>query len=178
MHVILPCPKHHSTNFTKYNKQFNDIKCTNFLHAHVALIKYLGKMSQLDHVWSTFIIIINILHVSLELLSTPSLVGYCHFKKPSDVITDITTTVLSFKNGGEKSSCKDNKYQHLYFDIFIISWLQLNVFNLNMSPLSLQNMNLYKCFSEIHYIFVKLYTVTLLIDSCCQLMAHHVLIKC
>ena len=57
------------------------------------------KTSHFDHVYSIFIIL-NILHVSLTLLSTLSLWGNCPYKKTSDVFSDITTTILSFLNGG------------------------------------------------------------------------------
>ena len=144
MHVILSCPNLLSANFTECNKQINDIKCTNVLHVLFALIKYLNKTSQSDHLWSDFRIIIHILHVSLELLSTLSLGGYCHFMEPLDVISDITTTALSCTNGVQNSSCGESRYQYLYFDIFIILWWQLKVVKHNMSTLSWQNMNLYK----------------------------------
>ena len=50
--------------------------------------------------YSIFTIILNILHVCLKLLSTVSLWGHCPFENPSDVISDVTTTTLSFLSGG------------------------------------------------------------------------------
>lgn len=55
--------------------------------------------SHFDHVYTIFIILFNILHVSLKVLATLSFWANCLFRKPTDVFSDITTTMLSFFNG-------------------------------------------------------------------------------
>lgn len=136
VYVILACPTHCSANFGECNKWWNDTRSEYFLYVFIVLNKFFDKTSNFDHVCFIFIIILNILHVSLKLLSTLSLRGNCRFKKPSDVISDISTTVLSFLYEDRNNCQLYSNYLHLYFIIFLILCLYLDVVKLNMSTLS------------------------------------------
>lgn len=90
-------------NLRWVSKWLNNTNLKYFLYVLIVLNLVFGKTSHFARLDYLFIIILNIWHVSLKLLSILSLWG--DFKKLADGINDITTTILSFLNGSPNNSC-------------------------------------------------------------------------
>lgn len=70
MYLTLACPAHCSAYYSVCNEWLNDTKSNNVLHCCIVHNKLFDKTRNFDHVCSIFMIILNILPVSLKLLST------------------------------------------------------------------------------------------------------------
>ena len=118
VYVILACPTRCSANINECNKWLNYTKLKYFLYVLIVLNKFFDETSHFDHLYSIFIIILNILTCPWNCCPT------CPYVVTAPLwnwlISDITTTMLSFFNGGWNNCCKYSKYLHLYFLIFII----------------------------------------------------------